>query len=124
MGNKPAVVLVLLFLGLSCLPRAKQDSLHGMIEYIPHGETIPTPLHWFPDRLGGGGLFPSFRKTDSTSSVLNNQGKPINTQVCEHCSMVTPEGKSLFFVRFSEVNSNIYRVGAGIIEALRLDNVN
>jgi Tol biopolymer transport system component len=69
-----------------------------------------------PDSLGGGDLYVSFKQTDGTWSGLKNLGKPINTEVYEYCPMVTPDGKYLFFSRFSEGKADIYWVDAKTIQ--------
>jgi hypothetical protein len=76
-----------------------------------------------PDSIGGGDIYISFKKKDGSWTIAKNMGKPINTKVYEYCPMVSPDGKYLFFSRFSEGKSDIYWVDGKIIGELKPKNL-
>lgn len=49
------------------------------------------------DSLGSGDLYISFRQEDGKWSPLKNMGASVNTAANEHCPMLSPDGKYLFF---------------------------
>jgi hypothetical protein len=97
-----------------------------------------------PDSFGSGDLYIGFRREDGTWSPLKNMGAAVNTAANEHCPMLSPEGKYLFFssgrtrhpdysktaITYSEKirmmnswgngrNEDIYWIDARIIDNLR-----
>ena len=49
------------------------------------------------DGIGSGDLYISFRQEDGAWSPLKNMGAAINTAANEHCPILSPDGKYLFF---------------------------
>lgn len=50
-----------------------------------------------PDSFGSGDLYIAFRQEDGTWSHLKNMGTSVNTAANEHCPVLSPDGKYLFF---------------------------
>ncbi|MBN1273468.1 MAG: PD40 domain-containing protein [Candidatus Aminicenantes bacterium] len=50
-----------------------------------------------PDSFGSGDLYISFRREDDTWSLMKNMGATVNTPANEHCPILSPDGKYLFF---------------------------
>jgi hypothetical protein len=96
------------------------------------------------DSIGSGDLYISFRKEDGSWSPMKNMGSPVNSEANEHCPILSPDGKYLFFssgrsrhpeyskeaITFEEKvakmnswgngrNEDIYWVDAKIIENLK-----
>jgi hypothetical protein len=72
-----------------------------------------------PDSLGGSDLYISFKKPDGTWTVVKNMGKTVNTKDYEYSPMASPDGKYLFFSRFSEAGSDIFWVDSKVIDKFR-----
>ena len=49
------------------------------------------------DNLGSGDLYISFRKEDGSWSSMKNMGASVNSAANEHCPILSPDGKYLFF---------------------------
>jgi hypothetical protein len=49
------------------------------------------------DSIGSGDLYISFRQENGAWSPLENMGAAINTEANEHCPILSPDGKYLFF---------------------------
>jgi len=73
------------------------------------------------DCIGGADLYISFKKKDGGWTEAKNMGKPINTEDYEYSPFVSPDGKYLFFSRFSEDAADVYWVKANIIEEMKLE---
>ena len=101
-----------------------------------------------PDSLGSGDLYISFRKEDGSWSPLKNIGPSVNSVANEHCPILSPDGKYLFFSsgrtrhpEYSDAaitleekvemmnswgngrNEDIYWIDAKIIDALKPDEL-
>jgi len=50
-----------------------------------------------PESLGSGDLYISYRQENGSWTDLTNMGSPINSEANEHCPMMSPDGKYLFF---------------------------
>ncbi len=75
--------------------------------------------------FGQGDLYISFHdvKTDTWSEPLN-MGESVNSDTQERFPAVSPDGKYLFFTRWTEKNQHdIYWVNATVIEKLREKNI-
>ena len=67
-----------------------------------------------------GDLFISFRQPDGSWTDPVNMGAPINTNQMERFSSVSPDGKYMFFTRWtSDYDEDVYWVSAGIIDKLK-----
>lgn len=73
----------------------------------------------YPDAAGGTDLYISFRKPDGGWTKPANLGREINTSENEICPIVSPDGKHLLFNSSRSGATDIYWVGAGVIERLR-----
>ena len=49
------------------------------------------------DAIGSGDLYISFRRENGSWSSMKNMGPSINSAANEHCPMLSPDGKYLFF---------------------------
>jgi Tol biopolymer transport system component len=111
--------------------------------YISPDESILIFTSSRPEGLGSGDLYISFKDKDGNWTKAKNMGDQINTPGSEYCSMISPDGKYLFFTSsgrgprripehpltyedFKRVHNNpknglsdIYWVDATIIEELR-----
>lgn len=106
-------------------------------ELLPRRINLPPFLNWTPfiasdesylifssnrdGELGEGDLYISFHDI-STNTWYDpiNMGEPINTRAQERLPGVTPDGKYLFFTRWTpEHNQDVYWVSAKIINRLR-----
>jgi hypothetical protein len=58
--------------------------------------------------FGGGDIFISYRKNDSSWTNPKNLGSPLNTEDWEHGPYVTPDNKHLIFLRTGEGYQVIY----------------
>ncbi len=80
-------------------------------------------LIWDEQDEGGYGkadLYISYRQKDGSWGAAINLGDTINTGVSESGATVTPDGKYLFFNRYSnDENAGMYWIDAQIIETLR-----
>jgi hypothetical protein len=99
-----------------------------------------------PDSLGSGDLYISFRQENGSWSPMKNMGAAINSSANEHCPILSPDGKYLFFssgrsrhpnysdeaITFEEKlemmnswgngrNEDIYWIDARIIDVLRTE---
>ena len=69
---------------------------------------------------GADDLFISFKDRHGKWTPVKNMGTTINSKATEFCPYVSPDGKYLFFTRYtSEKNSDIYWVDAAIIDRMR-----
>ena len=72
-----------------------------------------------PDGYGDFDLYVSYRKEDGTWTKAKNMGESINTPARESVSVVSPDGKYLFFMSRRNGIGELFWVDANIIEALR-----
>ena len=63
----------------------------------PDGSYLVYTTTGFGAGEGGGDLWVSFKKNDSTWSSPKNLGKQVNTDRLEYCPSISPDGKYLFF---------------------------
>lgn len=71
---------------------------------------------------GSTDLFISFKGKDGKWRKAINMGDLINTEIGEMCASVSPDGKYLFFCRYTDMNNgDIYWVKSSIIDKLRAD---
>ncbi len=75
------------------------------------------------DGFGGFDLFIAFLKSDGTWTEPVNMGNGINTSAFDWAPYVTPDGKYFFFNSMQNGNWDVYWVNAGIIEALKPDEI-
>jgi hypothetical protein len=67
-----------------------------------------------------GDLYICFRKADGTWTERINLGETINTETTERFPSVSPDGKYLFFTRWTpDYDEDVFWVSAGIIEKLK-----
>jgi len=115
--------------------------------YISPDENMLIFTSGRPEGLGSGDLYISFKDEEGNWTKARNMGNKINTPGSEYCSMITPDGKYLFFTsagrdvrriadkpltygdfrRYHNSPKNgfsdIYWVDARIIEELKLDKL-
>lgn len=65
--------------------------------YISPDESILIFTSNRPEGLGSGDLYISFKDRDGNWTKAKNMGEKINTPGSEYCSMISPDGKYLFF---------------------------
>ena len=58
------------------------------------------------DGIGSGDLYISFRQEDGTWSAMKNMGSSVNSAANEHCPILSPDGKYLFFSSGRSRHSN------------------
>ncbi len=94
---------------------------HSALGFSPDGNEV----FWWLNRLGSlddhGDLYISFRDiNEDTWSEPINMGEPINTRGQESSPGLSPDGKHLFFTRWTpDYNQDVFWVSAGIIEELK-----
>ena len=116
----------------------------GDLYIAPDEKYIIITCYGRPDSLGSGDLYISFLTSNGSWSMMINMGESINSSANEHCPMLSPDGKYLFFssrrsihpkyrekpITFDEKvkmmnrpgdgrNEDIYWVDAKIIEELK-----
>jgi len=105
------------------------------IEYGSHGFIAPLQDFMLIDALKENDktkdkdIHVCFKKEDGIWTKPINLGSTVNSNFNETCPSITPDGKFLFFSRYSEEGGlpNIYWVSAGIINKLKkevFDNTN
>jgi len=65
--------------------------------YISPDESMLIFTSERPEGLGSGDLYISFKDEEGNWSKAKNVGDKINTSGSEYCSMISPDGKYLFF---------------------------
>jgi len=65
--------------------------------YISPDESMLIFTSGRPEGLGSGDLYISFKDKDGNWMKAKNMGDKINTPGSEYCSMISPDGKYLFF---------------------------
>jgi len=80
----------------------------GDLFVSPDGSFLIVSCYDHPDNVGGErlDLWVSFRTADDAWTVPANLGPPINTEHGENCPAVSPDGKFLFFNRYTGEEGN------------------
>jgi Tol biopolymer transport system component len=97
---------------------------NGTLNWTPYVDPDDSYIIFSSNRegeFGEGDLYISFHnKSSGTWSEPVNMGGNINTRAQERFPSVSPDGKYLFFTRWTpDHNQDVYWVSAGIIEKLR-----
>ncbi|MGD8539020.1 MAG: hypothetical protein PVI66_09905 [Candidatus Aminicenantes bacterium] len=125
-------------------PPINTENFEGDLFIATDESYIIVTCYGRPDSIGSGDLYISFRQEDGTWLPLKNMGPSINSAANEHCPILSPDGKYLFFSsgrsrhpNYSEEpitldqklammsswgngrNEDIYWIDAGIIDTLR-----
>lgn len=88
--------------------------------YVDFNESFMIVTSWGrPSGYGKSDLYISFRLKDGSWSKAKNMGDRINTEFSEHCPILQPDKKYLFFTSTRNGNRDIYWVDAKIIEQLK-----
>lgn len=93
--------------------------------YVSRDESYMVFSSSRPPSLGSGDIFVSFRRPGGRWGEPAHLGSTINTEDTEFCSMVTPDGKYLFFSRRRGASwrtataGDVYWVDAKILEQFR-----
>ncbi|MFC2156698.1 TolB family protein [Acidobacteriota bacterium] len=69
-----------------------------------------------PEGMGRGDLYISFSTEDGSWTSPQNMGKTINTEGYEYAPLLSPDGKYLFFTRYTSGQGDIYWIDANVIE--------
>lgn len=124
-------------------------NFEGDLFIAPDESYIIVTCYGRSDSLGSGDLYISFRREDSSWSFMKNMGASVNSAANEHCPILSPDGKYLFFssgrsrhpnyskeaITYREKieimnswgngqNEDIYWIDARIIETLRPKDLN
>lgn len=80
----------------------------GDLFVSPDGSFLLVSCYDHPENVGGDrlDLWVSFRTPDDSWTVPANLGPPINTEHGENCPAVSPDGKFLFFNRYTGEEGN------------------
>lgn len=78
-------------------PPINTENFEGDLYIAPDESYIIVTCYGKSDSLGSGDLYFSFRREDGSWSPLKNMGASVNTAANEHCPMLSPDGKYLFF---------------------------
>ena len=89
------------------------------LPYIAPDESYLLFSSMRPDGFGDFDLYVSFKKKDRTWSKAQNMGESINTPARESVSIVSPDGKYLFFMSRRNGIGEFFWVDSKIIEAMR-----
>ena len=125
-------------------PPINTENFEGDLYIAADESYIIVTCYGRSDSLGSGDLYISFRLEDGSWSPMKNMGAPVNSAANEHCPILSPDGKYLFFssgrsrypdyskeaITYSEKikmmnswgngrNEDIYWVDATIIEELK-----
>ena len=120
------------------------ENFEGDLFIAPDESYIIVTCYGRSDSLGSGDLYISFRREDGSWSSMKNMGASVNSAANEHCPILSPDGKYLFFssgrsrhpdyskeaITYSEKmkmmnswgngrNEDIYWIDARIIDNLR-----
>ncbi len=85
----------------------------------PDGSYLIVTSKGRPDSIGDADLYISFRDPNNRWSRLKNMGPRINSKSVEHCPILSPDGKYLFFTSNRRGNRDIYWVDQRIIRTLK-----
>jgi len=97
----------------------------GDLFVSPDGSFLIVSCYDHPENIGGEALdlWVSFRTADDSWTEPANLGPPINTEFGENCPTVSPDGRFLFFNRFTGEEGNdengTYWVDARILNGFR-----
>ena len=97
----------------------------GDLFVSPDGGFLLVSCYDHPENVGGEGLdlWVSFRTPGDSWTVPANLGPPINTEHGENCPAVSPDGKYLFFNRYTGEEENdengTYWVDIGYLDRFR-----
>ena len=89
------------------------------LPYIAPDESYLLFSSMRPDGYGDFDLYVSYKKKDGTWTKAKNMGDTINTPARESISVVSPDGKYLFFMSRRNEIGEFFWVDAGIIEELK-----
>jgi hypothetical protein len=78
-------------------PPINTENFEGDLYIAADESYIIVTCYGRPDSIGSGDLYISFRQEDGAWSPLKNMGAAINTAANEHCPILSPDGKYLFF---------------------------
>jgi hypothetical protein len=97
----------------------------GDLFVSPDGSLLIVSCYDHPENIGGESLdlWVSFREADNSWTAPANLGPPINTAYGENCPTVSPDGKFLFFNRYTGEEGNdengTYWIDARILNQFR-----
>jgi len=97
----------------------------GDLFVSPDGSFLIVSCYDHPENIGGESLdlWVSFRTADESWTAPANLGPPINTEYGENCPAVSPDGRFLFFNRYTGEEGNdengTYWVDARILDRFR-----
>jgi hypothetical protein len=74
------------------------------------------------DGIGSADLYISFRKEDGSWSSMKNMGFSVNSAANEHCPVLSPDGKYLFFSSGRSRHSNYSKVAITYNEKIEMMN--
>ena len=89
------------------------------LPYIAPDESYLLFSSMRPDGYGDFDLYVSYKKQDGTWTKAKNMGEKINSSARESTSIVSPDGKFLFFMSRRDGIGEFFWVDAGIIEELK-----
>ncbi len=89
------------------------------LPYIAPDESYLLFSSMHPDGYGDFDLYVSYKKEDGTWTKAKNLGEKINSSARESTSVVSPDGKYLFFMSRRNGIGEFFWVDAKIIEELR-----
>jgi hypothetical protein len=69
--------------------------------------------------LGGSDIYVCRRLADGKWSDPVNPGEPVNSAANDHCPMISPDGKFLFFISSRGQTSDIWWVDASVLDGIR-----
>jgi hypothetical protein len=78
-------------------PPINTENFEGDLFIAADESYIIVTCYGRPDSLGSGDLYIGFRKEDGSWSPLENMGTSVNSRANEHCPILSPDGKYLFF---------------------------
>jgi Tol biopolymer transport system component len=78
-------------------PTINTVNFEGDLFIAPDESYIIVTCYDRSDSFGSGDLYISFRQGDGSWSTMKNMGDSINSAANEHCPMLSPDGKYLFF---------------------------
>ncbi|MGD8539819.1 MAG: hypothetical protein PVI66_13970 [Candidatus Aminicenantes bacterium] len=92
--------------------------------YVAFDESFMIVTSWGrPCSYGNSDLYISYKLKDGSWSKAKNMGESINTEFSEHCPMLSPDGKYLFFTSTRTGNRDIYWVDAKIIDQFKPEEI-
>jgi hypothetical protein len=74
------------------------------------------------DSIGSGDLYISFRREDGSWSSMKNMGASVNSAANEHCPILSPDGKYLFFSSGRSRHSNYSTKAITLYEKVEMMN--